>query len=65
MTDTPSLAQDCPLMATPSLTAARPTSAHGGRPALDKKPGPFTYVVFFAVLEQVEKLAMPWRRIER
>jgi len=37
-------------MATPSLTAARPTSAHGGRPALDKKPGPFTYVVFFAVL---------------
>jgi PiT family inorganic phosphate transporter len=37
-------------MATPSLTAVRPTSAHGGRPALDKKPGPFTYVVFFAVL---------------
>ncbi|MCO7627082.1 inorganic phosphate transporter [Pseudomonas fluorescens] len=37
-------------MATPSLTAARPTSAQGGRPALDKKPGPFTYVVFFAVL---------------
>ncbi|MEI7052513.1 inorganic phosphate transporter [Pseudomonas koreensis] len=37
-------------MATPSLTAARPTSADGGRPALDKKPGPFTYVVFFAVL---------------
>lgn len=37
-------------MATPSLTAARPTTAHGGRPALDKKPGPFTYVVFFAVL---------------
>ncbi|WLH34359.1 inorganic phosphate transporter [Pseudomonas sp. FP2196] len=36
-------------MATPSLTA-RQTSAPSGRPALDKKTGPFTYVIFFAVL---------------
>jgi len=36
-------------MATPSLTAS-PASAASGRPALDKKPGPFTYVIFFAVL---------------
>jgi inorganic phosphate transporter, PiT family len=49
MGDIPSLAQDCPLMATPSLTAS-PSSAASGRPALDKKPGPFTYVIFFAVL---------------
>jgi inorganic phosphate transporter, PiT family len=49
MGDIPSLAQDCPLMATPSLTAS-PASAASGRPALDKKPGPFTYVIFFAVL---------------
>jgi len=49
MGDIPSLAQDCPLMATPSLTAS-PASAHSGRPALDKKTGPFTYVIFFAVL---------------
>ncbi|GGK25120.1 phosphate transporter [Pseudomonas koreensis] len=49
MTDTPSLAQDCPHMATPSLTA-RQASAPSGRPALDKKTGPFTYVIFFAVL---------------
>jgi PiT family inorganic phosphate transporter len=49
MGDIPSLAQDCPLMATPSLTAS-PASAASGRPALDKKTGPFTYVIFFAVL---------------
>jgi PiT family inorganic phosphate transporter len=49
MGDTPSLAQDCPLMATPSLTAS-PASAASGRPALDKKTSPFTYVIFFAVL---------------
>jgi PiT family inorganic phosphate transporter len=49
MGDIPSLAQDCPAMATPSLTVS-PTSAHSGRPALDKKTGPFTYVIFFAVL---------------
>jgi PiT family inorganic phosphate transporter len=49
MGDTPSLAQDCPPMATPSLTAS-PASAASGRPALDKKTGPFTYVIFFAVL---------------
>ena len=36
-------------MATPSLTAS-PASAASGRPALDKKTGPFTYVIFFAVL---------------
>lgn len=36
-------------MATPSLTAS-PASTASGRPALDKKPGPFTYVIFFAVL---------------
>ncbi|MBV4485521.1 inorganic phosphate transporter [Pseudomonas sp. SWRI153] len=36
-------------MVTPSLTAS-PASAASGRPALDKKPGPFTYVMFFAVL---------------
>ncbi|HEX4550047.1 inorganic phosphate transporter [Pseudomonas sp.] len=36
-------------MATPSLTA-RQTSAPSGRPVLDKKTGPFTYVIFFAVL---------------
>ena len=36
-------------MATPSLTAS-PAPAASGRPALDKKTGPFTYVVFFAVL---------------
>ena len=36
-------------MATPSLTA-RQASAPSGRPALDKKTGPFTYVIFFAVL---------------
>jgi PiT family inorganic phosphate transporter len=49
MGDIPFLAQDCPLMATPSLTAS-PASAASGRPALDKKTGPFTYVIFFAVL---------------
>jgi len=49
MGDIPSLAQDCPPMATPSLTAS-PASAASGRPALDKKTGPFTYVIFFAVL---------------
>jgi PiT family inorganic phosphate transporter len=49
MGDIPSLAQDCPLMATPSLTAS-PASAASGRPALDKKTSPFTYVIFFAVL---------------
>ena len=49
MGDIPSLAQDCPPMATPSLTAS-PGSVASGRPALDKKTGPFTYVVFFAVL---------------
>jgi len=36
-------------MATPSLTVS-PASAASGRPAFDKKTGPFTYVVFFAVL---------------
>ena len=36
-------------MATPSLTAS-PASAASGRPVLDKKTGPFTYVIFFAVL---------------
>jgi PiT family inorganic phosphate transporter len=49
MGDIPSLAEDCPLMATPSLTASH-TSAPSGRPALDKKTSPFTYVIFFAVL---------------
>ncbi|MCP1477493.1 hypothetical protein ABIA54_003661 [Pseudomonas sp. EB276 TE3739] len=33
-------------MATPSLTAS-PASAASGRPGLDKKTGPFTYVIFF------------------
>ena len=36
-------------MATPSLTAS-PASAASGRPSLDKKTSPFTYVLFFAVL---------------
>ena len=49
MGDIPSLAENCPLMATPSLTASH-TSAPSGRPALDKKTSPFTYVIFFAVL---------------
>jgi PiT family inorganic phosphate transporter len=49
MGDIPSLAEDCPLMATPSLTVSH-TSAPSGRPALDKKTSPFTYVIFFAVL---------------
>ncbi|MDX9676937.1 inorganic phosphate transporter [Pseudomonas zeae] len=37
-------------MATPSLTASPASAPHSGRPALDKKTGPFTYVIFFAVL---------------
>ena len=36
-------------MATLSLTAS-PASAASGRPSLDKKTSPFTYVLFFAVL---------------
>ncbi|AMS16594.1 nuclease PIN [Pseudomonas chlororaphis] len=37
-------------MATPSLTAASPSSALEARPQLDKKASPFTLVVFFAIL---------------
>lgn len=33
-----------------SLLTASPASAASGRPALDKKTSPFTYVIFFAVL---------------
>ncbi|AZD37547.1 Low-affinity inorganic phosphate transporter [Pseudomonas chlororaphis subsp. aurantiaca] len=37
-------------MATPSLTAASPSTVLEARPQLDKKASPFTLVVFFAIL---------------
>ncbi|EPL15063.1 inorganic phosphate transporter [Pseudomonas sp. CF161] len=37
-------------MATPSLTAATPSSTRETKPQLDKKASPFTLVMFFAVL---------------
>ena len=37
-------------MATPSLTAAAPSSTRETKPQLDKKASPFTLVMFFAVL---------------
>ncbi|WP_371922539.1 inorganic phosphate transporter [Pseudomonas sp. H3(2019)] len=44
------MTQDCPAMATPSLTAASNAPISNAGPQLDKKPGVLTAVVFFAVL---------------